>query len=49
MAEYSWLAIRIWKHVPKAYSNSGQIAGITSTEFGLASMILAAVNIAKVC
>lgn len=29
-------------------SNSGQIAGIASTEFGLASMILAGVNIGMV-
>lgn len=28
--------------------NAGQIAGISSTEFGLASMILSGVNIGKV-
>lgn len=49
MAEYSWLARDVSENISRrAYPNSGQIAGLSSTEFGLARMIMAGVNIGKV-
>jgi len=47
MAEHAWF-VSLQGNTVHSDILSGQIAGISSTEFGLANMILAGVSIGKV-
>lgn len=51
MAQHSWCVFNsmLVIFVAELRCYTGQIAGISSTEFGLANMILAAVSVGKVC